>query len=62
MSQGFPTASLDNQYPLSLDHNHIFALILITSACQHELRLLLFVCVCVCVDAGQGEGSMYCHL
>ena len=33
-------------YPLSLDHHHIFALIIITSACQHELRLLLFVCLC----------------
>ena len=28
-------------YPLSLDHHHIFALIIITFACQHELRLLL---------------------
>ena len=40
-------------YPLSLDHHHIFALIIITSACQHELRLLLFVCVC-----GADEGDL----
>ena len=50
LSQEFPTASSV--------FTHIFALIIITSACQYELRLLLFVCVC----AGQGEGSIYSHL
>ena len=49
LSQEFPTASSV--------FTHIFALIIIISACQYELRLLLFVCVC----ARQGEGSIYCH-
>ena len=44
LSQEFPTASSV--------FTHIFALIIITSACQYELRLLLFVCVCA---AGGGE-------
>ena len=46
-------------YLLSLYHHHIFALSMITSACQHELRLLLFVCVCVCVCACGARGGEY---
>ena len=51
---GISDRLLGYYYPLSLDHHHLFPLIIITSAWQHELRLLLFVCVCVC-GAGGGE-------